>query len=73
MTELPSTPRGFRTISVWFPLVREVASFSTGLGLLIAEATHQDIRPYAMLIGLLLAGFPIAAALDRVFGVSKEP
>jgi hypothetical protein len=66
MTELPRNPRGFQTASVWFPLLREIALFVAGIGLLIVETTHPDPRTPVLLIALALAGFPVLNVLDRV-------
>jgi hypothetical protein len=46
--------------------LKEVASFGTGIGLLIAETTHTSIRLPVLLIAGLLAGLPVASVLDRV-------
>lgn len=72
MGQLPPDPRGFRAASTWFPLVREVASFGTGIGLLISETTHPDVRPLVIGAALLLAGYPIAAVLDRAIGEGRK-
>ena len=68
MNRFPNDPKGFRSASVWFPLLREVLLFVVGVSLLVAEATHDDPRTPILLVGLAMVGIPVAGIFDRALG-----
>lgn len=68
MNRFPNDPKGFRSASTWFPLVREAFLFAAGVVLLIVESTHSDPRTPILLVGLALVGIPVAGVFDRVLG-----
>lgn len=71
MAQIPPDPRGFRLVSVWMPLVREMILFTAGVALLLIEATHRDPRTPILLVGLALVGIPVAGIFDRALGAPK--
>lgn len=71
MAQTPGDPRGFRSASVWFPLIREFLLFVAGVALLLVEATHQAPRTPILLVGLALVGIPVAGIFDRALGAPK--
>lgn len=68
MTSLDPEPRGYRTLSVWWPLAREIVLFAAGVSLLLLEATHPDPRTAILLVGLAMVGIPVAGIFDRAIG-----
>ena len=68
MNEPTLPPRGFATTSAWWPLVREVALFVSGVVLLVVESTHDEPRTPLLLVGLALIGVPVAGFFDRAIG-----
>lgn len=71
MAQIPPDPRGFRSASAWFPLIREILLFTAGVALLLIEATHENPRTPILLVGLALVGIPVAGIFDRALGAPK--
>jgi len=48
----------------WFPRVRDLTSFVTGMGLVVYEATAGGKTLEVMLVGVAISGLPIPFWLD---------
>lgn len=68
MEQIPIDPRGFRAVSVWWLLIREVIMFTCGITGLAIESTHDEPRTLVVLTCGGLVGLPIARIIDRIGG-----